>query len=95
MNKHDAHVLNRVLMYSIAGSFSGMVLVGAVLWFDISSIRGMFMSGDNTMLANLFLSGAMLKGAVVGAAVGVATLTTRPERALARRSAGTRAEAGR
>ncbi len=85
MNKHDAYVLNRVLMYSIAGSFSGMVLVGAVLWFDISSIKSMFITADNTLLANLFLSGAMLKGAVVGAAVGTAMPTLRRAPAFAHR----------
>jgi hypothetical protein len=83
MNEPDAYFLNRVLKYSIAGSFAGMVGVGAVLWFDISSIGTMFTTADNSLLANLFLSGAMLKGAVLGAAFGTAMPSLRREPALA------------
>jgi hypothetical protein len=84
MNEQDADFLNRVLKYSIAGSFAGMVMVGGVLWLDISSIGTMFKTADNALLANLFLSGAMLKGAVLGAALGTAMPSLRREPALAR-----------
>jgi hypothetical protein len=65
-----------------------MVLVGAVLWFDVSSIGALFKTGDNMLLANLFLSGAMLKGAVIGAAVGTAMPTMTRQRARAPRPVG-------
>lgn len=84
MNEKDAYFLNRVFMSSIAGSFAGMVGIGAVLWFDVSSIGTMFKTADNSMLANLFLSGAMLKGAVLGAVVGTAMPSLSREPALAR-----------
>jgi hypothetical protein len=84
MNEQDAYFLNRVLKCSIAGSFAGMVVVGGVLWLDLSSIGTMFKAADNSMLANLFLSGAMLKGAVLGAALGTAMPSLRREPALAR-----------
>jgi hypothetical protein len=84
MNEQSAYFLNRVLKYSIAGSFAGMVGVGAVLWFDLSSIGTMFKTADNSLLANLFLSGAMLKSAVIGAAMGTAMPSLRREPAVAR-----------
>ncbi|MCU0893696.1 MAG: hypothetical protein MUD06_05120 [Rhodospirillales bacterium] len=84
MNEQDVHFINRVLKYSIAGSFAGMVVIGGVLWFDISSIGTMFKTAENALLANLFLSGAMLKGAVFGAAIGMAMPSLRREPALAR-----------
>jgi hypothetical protein len=83
MNEENAQVVNEMLKYAVAGSFAGMVTVGAVLWFDISSIKSMFTASDNALLANLFLSGAMLKGAVIGAAIGTATLSLRRQPALA------------
>jgi hypothetical protein len=83
MNEQDAYFINRVFKYSIAGSFAGMVGIGAVLWFDVSAIGTMFKTADNSMLANLFLSGAMLKGAVLGAAMGTAMPSLRREPALA------------
>jgi hypothetical protein len=87
MNEKDAHVSNRVLNYAIARSFAGMVMVGAVLWFDVSSIKSMFTTSDSALLANLFLSGAMLKGAVIGAAIGTATLGLRRQPAITGRPA--------
>ena len=71
-----------------------MVGIGAVLWFDVSSIGTMFKTATTAMLANLFLSGAMLKGAVIGAAVGMAMPSLRREPALARLPLSTRRETG-
>lgn len=79
MNEEHAHVLSNVLKYAIAGSFFGMVLVGAVLWLDISSMKSMFTAADNVLLANLLLSGAMLKVAVLGAMVGTGMLSLERE----------------
>lgn len=84
MNERDAYFLDRVFKYSIAGSFAAMVGIGTVLWLDVSSIGTMFKTADNSLLANLFLSGAMLKGAVIGAAVGTAMPSLRREPAFAR-----------
>lgn len=86
MNKQDAHVASQVFNYSLAGSFLGMVTVSALLWFDVSSIGSMFETADDGLLANVFLSGAMLKGAVLGAAVGTAMLRLKPKPALSRAS---------
>jgi hypothetical protein len=44
----------------------------------------MFKTADNSLLANLFLSGAMLKSAVIGAAMGTAMPSLRREPAVAR-----------
>jgi len=59
-------------------------MVGAVLWFDLSSIGTMFKTADNILLANLFLSGAMPKGAVIGAAMGTAMPSLRRQPLLVR-----------
>lgn len=82
MNEQEARLANQVFKYALAGSFLGMATVGAVLWFDVSSIGSMFKTADNVLLANIFLSGAMLKGAVLGAAVGTAMLRLKPRPAL-------------
>lgn len=83
MNEDNARVVDGILKYAIAGSFAGMVGVGGVLWFDISSIKSLFTASDSALLANLFLSGAMIKGAVIGAAVGTAALSLRRQPSLA------------
>lgn len=93
MDEENASVVGRVLKYAIAGSFAGMVTVGGVLWFDISSIKSLFAASDSTLLANLFLSGAMIKGAVIGAAMGTATFSLRRQPALV--PVGTRRTASR
>lgn len=82
MNEENVGVLDRVLKSAIAGSFAGMVMVGGVLWFDISSIKSLFAASDSALLANLFLSGAMIKGAVIGAAIGTAALGLRRQPSL-------------
>jgi hypothetical protein len=77
MQKIDAVIIEQLAKSAVVGAFSGMAVVGGVLWFDLSSIGSLFNGAQNQLLANFFLAGAMLKGAVLGAAIGSARLSAR------------------
>jgi len=72
-----------VVKAGVVGAFCGMAATGWILWFDVSSIGTMLASSQNTLLANLFLGGGMLKGALLAGAIGLVTLggTPRPKKA--------------
>jgi len=70
----DRAVIQHLLNYGMAGSFAGMVAVGAVLWFDLSSIGTLFESNQHAALTSLFLGGSMLKAGLLGLAAGFGTL---------------------
>lgn len=74
MHATDFSTADQIGRYALLGAFVGMVLIGQVLWFDVSAIGSMLKAADNTLLLNLFLGGAMLKGALLGAAIGTARL---------------------
>lgn len=79
----NALVVDRLAKAAIVGVFCGMAATGWILWFDVASIGTLLASGQNTLLANLFLGGGMLKGALLAGAIGLVTLggTPRPKRA--------------
>jgi len=52
--------------------------VGWLMFFDVSSIGFLLSSSQNTLLANLFQGSGMLKGALLGGAIGLATLGGTP-----------------
>ncbi|MFZ0256848.1 MAG: hypothetical protein WAN46_14670, partial [Gammaproteobacteria bacterium] len=79
MQAADFSTIDQIGRYALVGAFVGMVVVGQVLWFDVSAIGSMLKAADNTLLANLFLGGAMLKGAVLGGAIGTLRLRSRQE----------------
>lgn len=79
MHTTDVSTIDQIGRYALLGAFVGMVIVGQVLWFDVSAIGSMLKAADNALLINLFLGGAMLKGALLGAALGTARLQTRHE----------------
>lgn len=81
MQKEDSVVISQLIKYSIAGAFSAMVGVAAILVFDISSVGTLLSSATNQLHANLFFGGAMLKGSLIGAALGSASLHRRSYRA--------------
>lgn len=70
----DHAVIQHLSNYAMAGSFAGMVTVGAVLWFDVSSIGTLFESNQHAALTSLFLGGSILKGGLLGLAAGFGTL---------------------
>lgn len=72
MHTNDMRAADVLVKAATAGGFVGMVTVGMVLWTDASAIGTMFNAADSSLLASLFLAGAMIKGAVVGAAFGTA-----------------------
>lgn len=77
MHAADFSTIDQIGRYALVGAFTGMVIVGQVLWFDVSSIGSMLKAADNTLFANLFLGGAMLKGALLGAVIGTVRLRSR------------------
>lgn len=64
--------LRRISQCGVGGAFVGMVVVGSILWWDISSIGSMLTAAGETVRLNLFLAGAMMKGALIGAVMGAA-----------------------
>jgi len=70
MNDSDQAIMQTLVKYAVAGAFGGMVVVGAVLWFDVSGIGSMFHTTQHPYLASIFLGGSMLKGGLLGFAVG-------------------------
>lgn len=75
MRKDDATTVEQLAKFAVVGAFAGMAVVGAVLWFDLSSIASMLDRTQDQLLANAFLVGAMLKGALLGAVIGSARLS--------------------
>lgn len=73
MHENEKLVLGRISQAAIGGAFVGMVLVGTIVWWDVSSIRTLLSATEETLRLNLFLAGAMAKGALLGAALGSAT----------------------
>ncbi len=82
MHAADFSTVDQIGRYALLGAFIGMVIVGQVLWFDVSAIGSMLKAADNTLLASLFLGGAMLKGALLGAALGTVRLGSRHEQSV-------------
>ncbi|MFZ1415931.1 MAG: hypothetical protein WAS73_15340 [Defluviicoccus sp.] len=72
MNPDSTLALRRISQYGVGGAFVGMVLVGTILWWDVSAIGSMLSAAGETVRLNLFLAGAMMKGALIGAVVGAA-----------------------
>lgn len=64
--------VRRIGQYSVGGAFVGMVVVGTILWWDISAIGSLLTAAEETLRLNLFLAGAMMKGALVGGVLGAA-----------------------
>lgn len=81
MQTNDAPIAERLVRAAATGGFAGMAVIGGVLWFDVSSIGSMLQQSGGQLLANLFLGGGMVKGAVLGMAVGTTLL--RPRRSTA------------
>jgi hypothetical protein len=83
MSDNNALVIDRLVKAGVVGGFCGMAATGWTLWFDVSSIGTLLASSQNTLLANLFLGGGMLKGALLGGAIGLVMLggTPRPKKA--------------
>lgn len=72
MNVDSTPFIRRIGQYSVGGAFVGMVAVGTILWWDISAIGSLLTAAEETLRLNLFLAGAMMKGALVGAVMGAA-----------------------
>lgn len=72
MNPDSTLILRRISQYGVGGAFVGMVVVGSILWWDISAISSMLTAAGETVRLNLFLAGAMMKGALIGAVMGAA-----------------------
>jgi hypothetical protein len=76
----DINTVQPLATYATFGAFAGMAIIGWTVWFDVSSIGTLLAASDNALLANLFMGGAMIKGAVLGFVVGSARLSARRER---------------
>jgi hypothetical protein len=87
MHAADFPTVDQIGRHALLGAFVGMVLVGQVLWFDVSAIGSMLKAADNTLLVNLFIGGAMLKGALLGAALGTVRLRSPHELSVKRDAA--------
>ncbi len=74
MTKQDLLVLQQMVRFGTIGAFVGMVLVGAEIGFKLSPVGSLLSHGNEPLLANLLLFGSMLKGALVGIALGSANL---------------------
>ena len=72
MNQNSSLALGQISQFGIAGAFGGMVLIGTILWWDVSGIGSMLTATEELLRLNLFLAGAMLKGALLGAVLGAA-----------------------
>lgn len=72
MTVNDNASLGRMSNVGVGGAFVGMVLVGTILWWDVSGIGSLLNAPGETLRLNLFLAGAMVKGALVGAVLGAA-----------------------
>ena len=77
MLPNDIQSVDRLVKFSVAGAFCGMAAAGWILWLDISAIGSLLSASDNSLQANLFLGGGMLKGGVLGLALGLAALGKR------------------
>lgn len=88
MNAENTVALGRISHVGVGGAFVGMVLVGTILWWDISGIGSLLNAPGETLRLNLFIAGAMLKGALFGAVLGAAMPWKRP--LAVRATAGTR-----
>lgn len=88
MNSNSSLALRQISQFSVGGAFSGMVLVGTLLWWDVSGLGSMLAASEETIRLNLFLAGAMMKGALFGAVIGAAI--PMKERATVKTTAGTR-----
>jgi hypothetical protein len=74
MPNNNALVVDRLFKTATFGAFCGMAVAGWVLWFDVSSIGTLLSSSQNSLLSNMFLGSGMLKGALLGGTIGLATL---------------------
>lgn len=70
----DFKSLAHIVKFAAFGGFGGMVLAGWLLALDVSAIRSLFDGTPYSLLPGLFLSGTMLKGALIGFVIGCATL---------------------
>ena len=77
MLPNDIESVDKLFKVSVAGTFCGMAAAGWILWFDISAIGSLLSASNNALLANLFLGGGLLKGGVLGLALGLAALGKR------------------
>lgn len=88
MNSESALALRQISHFGVGGAFAGMVLIGTILWWDVSGIGSMLTAAGETIRLNLFLAGAMMKGALLGIVMGAAMPVKK--RATLKATAGTR-----
>jgi hypothetical protein len=88
MNQNSSAALGQISRFGVGGAFGGMVFIGTILWWDVSGIGSMMTAAEETIRLNLFLAGAMLKGALLGAVLGAAMPRKQPS--AVRATAGTR-----
>ncbi|NJO56638.1 MAG: hypothetical protein HC834_10255 [Rhodospirillales bacterium] len=70
-------MVERMFGYAVKGAFGGMVFAALVLAGDVSAIGTMLKGAEGSLLVNLFLAGSMLKGSVIGMAIGTTMLGLR------------------
>lgn len=81
MQSSDAIIVHQLVKSATVGAFLGMSVVAMALWLDVSAIGTTLRASDNGLVGQLLLAGAVLKGTVLGLAVGSARLRIRQEHA--------------
>ena len=76
MTESESLVVDRIVKSGAFGGFVFMALTCWMLAFDVASVASMIAdSAKKGILAPLIVGGALTKGTVVGAAIGMAGLT--------------------
>jgi hypothetical protein len=74
MLDQDRNPVQRLVTCTAIGAFAGMALVAWLMFFDVSSIGTLAASAsDNSVFSKLVVGGSLLKGGLVGFAVGLAS----------------------
>ena len=75
MTASERMVVNRIVIFGALGGLVFMALIGWLLAFDVASIATLMAdSANKDTLKGLIVGGAITKGIVAGAALGMASL---------------------
>jgi len=74
MTSRDRATIQHLVTTSTLGSFSGMALIGWIMWFDVAGIGTMLSASEHGLLMNLSLAGFMMKGGLLGFVLGLGSL---------------------
>lgn len=74
MLDQDKSLVERLVTYTAVGAFLGMAFVAWLMYFDASSIGTLAQAApDSSVFPTLVIGGSLMKGGLVGFAVGLAS----------------------